>query len=176
LTFDHYHIREVCIDDLQQYFNLIKNNREWLEDFFAGTVAITQTIEETRIHLQDVIEKAKKKNYFPFVIIDSFANALISSIQIKNLDWNIPKGELGYYIDKKYEGKGIVTKAVSLIIDFGFNELKLNKIYLRTHEENIGSRKVAEKNNFQLEGIIRNDYKTTSGNLVDLMYYGLIRN
>jgi ribosomal-protein-alanine N-acetyltransferase len=34
---------------------------------------------------------------------------------------------------------------------------------------------VAEKNGFILEGIIRSDYKTTSGVVVDLMYYGLLK-
>ena len=94
---------------------------------------------------------------------------------MKNLDWNVPKAELGYYIDRKYEGKGITTKALTRIISFCFNDLQLSKLYIRTHEENISSRKVAERNGFTLEGTIRKDYKTTDGRLVDLMYFGLVR-
>jgi RimJ/RimL family protein N-acetyltransferase len=51
----------------------------------------------------------------------------------------------------------------------------MKKLFLRTHEKNIASRRVAEKNGFVMEGIIRNDYKTTSGVVVDLMYYGLLK-
>jgi len=122
-----------------------------------------------------VIEKATKKNYFPFVVVDNLSGKIISSIQVKSVDWNIPKAELGYYIDSDYEGKGIVTKATGHIIDYCFKELKMAKLYIRTHEINVPSRLVAEKNGFILEGVIRKDYKTTKGELVDLMYYGLIK-
>jgi RimJ/RimL family protein N-acetyltransferase len=47
-------------------------------------------------------------------------------------------------------------------------------VFLRTHESNVGSRKVAERNGFKVEGIIRKDYKTTKGEIVDLLYYGKI--
>jgi ribosomal-protein-serine acetyltransferase len=176
LKFDQYIIRQLTVDDLQAYFELIENNRKRLEDFFAGTVAITKTIEETETHLADIISKSEKKNYFPFVVIDSSSGKLAASIQVKNIDWNIPKAELGYYIDAAYEGKGIATKATSLIVDHCFNELKLTKLLIRTHQKNLSSIKVAEKNGFKLEGIIRKDYKTTNGELVDLLYYGKCNN
>jgi RimJ/RimL family protein N-acetyltransferase len=175
MKFDNYVIRQVTMEDLYDYFELIERNRGRLEDFFAGTVAVTKTLKDTRAHLSEVIEKAEKRNYFPFVIVDSSINKIIGSIQVKSLDWNIPKAELGYYIDEKYEGKGIVTGALSVIIDYCFNELKLIKVYIRTHEENVPSIKVAIKNGFVLEGNIRKDYKTTSGRIVDLMYYGLTK-
>ncbi len=173
--FDHYLLRQLQVQDLENYFSLIERNRKRLEDFFAGTVAITRTLEDTRIHLEDVISKAAKKQYCPFIVEDEHTGRIISSIQVKNFDWNVPKAELGYYIDEAYEGKGIVTKATALIIGYCFRELDLAKLFIRTHEANAGSRKVAEKNGFKLEGTIRKDYKTTSGRFVDLMYYGLLK-
>jgi len=175
MEFDQYTIRLLNQNDLQDYFNLIETNRKRLEDFFAGTVAITQTIEDTQQHVNDILSQAANKKYFPFVVIDTTNNKMVASVQVKNIDWSIPKGELGYYIDTAYEGKGIVTKATKLIIDHCFDELKFNKLFIRTHESNVPSRKVAEKNGFELEGIIRRDYKITSGQVVDLMYYGLLR-
>jgi RimJ/RimL family protein N-acetyltransferase len=175
MKFDHYNIRFLHEEDLNDYFELIENNRSRLEDFFAGTVSQTKTLEDTRNHLYDVLQKYHDRNYFPFVVIDESNGKMISSIQVKSIDWSIPKAELGYYIDSAYEGKGIVAKAVRLIIDYCFTELKLNKLYIRTHAENISSIRIAEKNGFTLEGIIRMDYKTSSGKVVDLMYYGLLR-
>src|SRR5687768_17403068 len=139
MTFDHYLIRFLTINDLDQYFELIDSNRKRLEDFFAGTVAITKTLEDTRIHLQDVVSKSETKDYFPFVVIDTNTNMPIASIQAKSVDWNISKAELGYYIDQEYEGKGIITRAVSLIIDYCFDEIKLKKLYIRTYKANIAS-------------------------------------
>ncbi len=173
MKFAGYTIRPVTMNDLPEYFRLIDTNRKRLEDFFAGTVAITKDIDETRTHLTDIVSKMEKRNYFSFVVVDDASGNLVASVQVKNLDWSIPKAEIGYYIDEKFEGKGIVTRATSLIIDYCFSELKLDKLFIRTHERNISSRKVAEKNGFLLEGTIRKDYRTTKGELVDLMYYGL---
>lgn len=175
MHFDHYTVRLLKEDDLQNYFRLIDTNRPRLENFFAGTVAITKTLEDTEAHLKDVVAKVSQKKHYPFVVIDDTTDMIIASIQIKNLDWSIPKGEMGYYIDADYEGKGIISKAVSKIIAYGFDELGLEKIYIRTYEGNISSRKVAEKNGLILEGTIRRDYKMTNGTIIDAMYYGLLR-
>ena len=176
MNFDHYAIRLARHSDLPAYFDLIERNRARLEDFFAGTVAITKTLDDTETHLKDVIAKVEQKKHFPFIITDADAgDRLIASIQIKNPDWTIPKAEIGYYIDAAYEGKGIISKAVSGIIAYGFEELGLARIFIRTYEGNVSSRKVAEKNGLIYEGTIRMEYKTTSGKIVDIMYYGMTR-
>ncbi len=173
-AFDNYTLRILREDDLEGYFHLIDQNRPRLEDFFAGTVAMTKTLEDTEKHIADAISKYEKRNYFPFVITDDASGKIIGSIQVKSLDWAIPKAELGYYIDAEYSGKGIITKSTALVIAFCFHELKINKLFIRTYEGNVASRRVAEKNGFVLEGFLRCDYKTTSGTLVDLMYFGLL--
>jgi ribosomal-protein-serine acetyltransferase len=173
-SFDHYTLRPVLEEDLQQYFDLIDNNRKRLEDFFAGTVAATKTIDQTKTHLSDVISKHQSRKFYPYIIADNLTGELVGSIQIKSIDWNIPKAELGYYVDSRYEGKGIITRGVSILVDFAFRELKMQKLFVRTHESNIGSKLVAEKNGFKIEGLIKRDYKTTKGEVVDLLYYGLL--
>ena len=175
MKFDNYLLRPLEKKDVQGYFELIDNNRRRLEDFFAGTVARNRTLEDTRIFVPEVIEKTAGRTYFSFVIIDTTTNTIVGYTDIKNIDWNIPKAEIGYFIDKAYESKGIISKAVTKVIDYSFNELKLRKIFLRTHESNIGSIRIAEKHGFQQEGIIRSDYKTTSGNIIDVIYYGLLK-
>jgi ribosomal-protein-serine acetyltransferase len=108
--------------------------------------------------------------------MDKSVSKPIGMLFIKSLDWRIPKAELAYYIDKEYEGKGIISKALNNVIEFAFSVLKLNKLYLRVAPDNKGSRKVAEKNSFKIEGTLRNDFKTYEGALIDLLYYGLINN
>ena len=64
--------------------------------------------------------------------------------------------EIGYWIGEPYWKKGIASKAVSLITEYGFNELLLNRIYTGVFEYNVGSMKVLEKNGFEQEGIFKN--------------------
>jgi len=174
MTFDNFTIRLLTIDDLDAYFHLVQQNRERLEDFFTGTVSKTKTFEDTKEFLLDIVQRTKDKTYFPYIIIDNSNRRIAGFIDLKNIDWNIPKSEMGLYIDKDYANQGISTKSFSLFCDFCFTEYKFQKLFLRTHHNNTFARRVAEKCGFEIEGTIRRDYKTTSGEVVDLIYYGRI--
>lgn len=60
--------------------------------------------------------------------------------------------ELGYWLAEPYWGKGIMTQAVLQMIDFGFKNLDINRIFARPYGSNLGSQRVLEKAGFQLEG------------------------
>lgn len=62
---------------------------------------------------------------------------------------------LGYYLDQQYNGKGYVSKAVELVIDFAFQELKLHRIEAGVMPSNTGSIRVLEKAGFTREGLSR---------------------
>ena len=57
-------------------------------------------------------------------------------------------------------------------MDYCFDYFQFKKIFLRTHHTNKSAQAIAEKCGFEKEGVIRMDYKTTSGEIVDLIYYG----
>jgi RimJ/RimL family protein N-acetyltransferase len=64
--------------------------------------------------------------------------------------------ELGLFIGlPSYWGKGYATEAEKLMIDYAFNSLNLNRIEAQIFAENLPSRRAAEKNGFQQEGISR---------------------
>jgi ribosomal-protein-serine acetyltransferase len=174
MDFEHYSIRLLETGDLLPYFNLVEKNRKRLEAFFAGTATRTKTFEDTRIFLNEILEKSIARVYFPYIIIDNRSNQLIGFLDIKNIDWNIPKAELGCYVDEAYAGKGIITNAFALFTSHCFTTYKFVKLFLRTHAGNTAARRVAEKCGFEMEGTIRRDYKTSSGEIVDLLYYGKI--
>ena len=82
-----------------------------------------------------------------------------------------------YYIamgETDLKGKGVSTQASKLILDYGFKELDLNKIYLFTETENIIAQKLFEKIGFVKEGCIRLDI-LSHGKFVDRYLYGIIR-
>jgi ribosomal-protein-serine acetyltransferase len=176
MKFDNYLIRQLSKDDTNQYFQLIENNRKRLEDFFVGTVSKTKTLKDTKMLVSEKLSQLKNKTYFPFVIVDINTQQIIGYMSVKSIDWNIFKGEFGYYIDEQYCGKGVTTKALLAMCNYFFNDLNFNKLFLRVHPNNLPSRKVAEKCGFEIEGTLRKDYKTSSGELVDLIYYGKLRN
>ena len=175
MQFDNYIVRQPKLTDLENYFQMIERNRPRLEDFFAGTVSKTKTYGDTEVFLADMMRRIKAKTYLPFIIIDSISQTIIGYVDVKNIDWNLPKAELGCYIDESCAGKGISKKALLLVIRHLFDDHGFNKLFLRTHQENQAARALAEACGFEREGLLRRDYKTTKGEIVDLIYYGLLK-
>jgi RimJ/RimL family protein N-acetyltransferase len=172
LHFDNYTIRPLEITDLEKYFNLVERNRKRLEDFFTGTVSKTKDLSATKNFLEELSAKRADKVYFPFILIDNNTNNFIAFFDLKNIDWTIPKTEIGCYTVENFAGKGLTTKAMQFFIDYCFNEYNFKKLFLRTHQSNTAAQHVAQSCGFEIEGTIRMDYKTTSGEIVDLIYYG----
>ncbi len=174
LTFKNFEIALLQPNDGESLFHLIDSNRARLEDFFAGTVSKTKTLKDTVNYCKEIQQRIEEKSYFPYMITDLNTNKFIGLVDVKNIDWNVPKAELGSFIDANYESQGIVTKASSLVVDFIVDEFKFIKLLCRANSRNKGSIAVILKNGFELEGTIRKDYRTTKGEIVDLNYYGRI--
>lgn len=82
--------------------------------------------------------------------------------------------EVGYWLGEEHWGKGIVSSALNGIIKYGFNELNLKRIFAAPFEQNIGSRRVLEKNGFILEGILRKSV-IKSGKIYNQALYAIIK-
>ena len=172
--FEHYTFQLFDPGKGELFFNLIKNNEDRLEDFFPGTLSENKTLADTQDYCESVVQRIANKSYFPYTIQDDRTGRLIGLVDLKNINWKVPKGELGYFVDRDYAGKGLISKAVGLLVDYLVAEYGFKKLLCRANDQNIGSIKVALKNGFELEGTIRNDHATTSGEVVDLNYYGRI--
>ena len=71
------------------------------------------------------------------------------------LDDDDVKGELGYWLGRQYEGRGIVTRACRRFLDHGFGQLGLHRIAIIAAVENARSRAIPERLGFTLEGVLR---------------------
>jgi ribosomal-protein-serine acetyltransferase len=63
--------------------------------------------------------------------------------------------EIGYWLGKDFQGKGLVTRACRALIDNAFTDLSINRIEIRCVPQNLKSCRIAEKLGFKLEGIAR---------------------
>ena len=173
IEFDNFNIADFDTQEAAAFFNLIDSNRSGLEDFFAGTVSQTKTLEDTIDYCTVIEQRVKDKTYFPHIITNK-QDEFIGLIDVKNISWDIPKAEIGYFVDSNYEGKGIISKALGGMVDYLIETYQFKKLLCRVSSNNQGSINVALKNDFQLEGTIRNDYRTTKGEIVDMNYYGKV--
>lgn len=82
--------------------------------------------------------------------------------------------ELGYWIGEPYWGQGIATNALSLLCNYAFGELKLEKLFAGVFEGNEASKRVLEKCGFELEGIARKAVFKNNA-LIDEFRYGKVK-
>jgi len=83
-------------------------------------------------------------------------------------------GELGYWIGVPHWNKGVCTEAAGRLIQYGFEELGLNKIYGRHLSANPSSGRVMEKNGLKIEGVQRQHFKK-DGVWLDITERGILR-
>lgn len=81
---------------------------------------------------------------------------LVGSIAINEIRANHKLGNIGYWVRKTAQGKGIAAEAVEAIAEFGFNLLGLVRLEIIAGVDNKASRRVAEKVNATCEGLARN--------------------
>lgn len=99
----------------------------------------------------------------------------VGTIGLLSIDRKNSKAE--YYIamgETSYKGKGIAKEASLLILQYGFETLLLNRIYLYTEVENVAAQKLFEKVGFVREGLIRQDI-LSHGKYADRYAYGYLR-
>src|SRR5687768_6551990 len=60
-------------------------------------------------------------------------------------DVYVKNAEMGYWLAEPFWGQGIITEAVKQMIDYGFKNFDITRIYARPYGPNIGSQKVLEK-------------------------------
>lgn len=82
--------------------------------------------------------------------------------------------ELGYWVAEPFWGKGIMTKAVLQIVEYGFKTFDMERVFARPFGTNIGSQKVLEKAGFILEARLEKTlYK--NGEFLDELIYAVRR-
>ncbi|SDI61733.1 GNAT family N-acetyltransferase [Chryseobacterium jejuense] len=84
------------------------------------------------------------------------------------------KAELGYWIGIPNWNKGYVTEAAKAIVNFGFEELELNKIYATHLIHNPASGKIMEKIGMEKEALLKQHVKHDN-EYFDLVMYSIFK-
>ncbi|MEI5907112.1 GNAT family N-acetyltransferase [Bacillus spongiae] len=118
------------------------------------------------------VEENIRKSYSAFIsredirlhIFRKSDDNFIGSTGFHRCDWEIPKVEIGYWIDTRYSGKGYMAEAVHRLTLFALDFFKANRIEIRCDDQNLASRRIPERLGYHLEGILRNDSVSVDDN------------
>jgi len=83
--------------------------------------------------------------------------------------------ELAYWLGEPFWGKGIISKVVPQMVDYGFANFDLHRIFGRAFGRNIASQKVLEKAGFNLEAKLKDAFYKNE-NFEDAYIYSILKN
>lgn len=129
-----------------------------------------KSMNETEQFLQKVVAEWAKDNpsFYEFAII--LDKKHIGAVSV-SLDKSKQEGELGWIINKLYQGNGYATEAAKAVVGFAFNHLKVKKVVAYCDYRNEASCQVMRKIGLSLE---RDDgtrrYKDSNKDIPEFMY------
>ncbi len=133
---------------------------------------VPKTIEEVKQFL--VPQKGVKE----IIILDIYHKAdkkVIGHIGLMFINWFNRNANIFYLIgEREYWGCGLASKAINTMLNYGFEELNLHKIYAQVMDPNIASIRVLDKCGFTLEGTFKEEYYI-DGVYHDLQRYRLLK-
>jgi RimJ/RimL family protein N-acetyltransferase len=107
----------------------------------------------------------------PFLIFERASGELLGACGLHRTEWETPKTEVGYWIRSSRAGQGFITEAVEALCGYAFAHLGALRVELVVDEDNISSRRVADRCRFHLEGTMRNERRAPDGTLRNTCVY-----
>lgn len=127
---------------------LLWRNQDKIRKWFINT----DVIQEDK-HLAWFERYMKLDNDFIFVILaKDLDNLPVGQISLYNINWEISRAEygrlmIGHPIAK---GKGYARQATALLLDFAFNTLDLNEVFLEVKSDNRSAIAIYESAGFSI--------------------------
>ncbi len=118
-------------------------------------------------------ERWRKGEAYVFGIIEKSSQAFAGCMGIHPIAEH-NRAEVGYWIGVPYWGRGLATSALRLLLQFGFEELKLNRVEAGHFDYNPASGRVMEKAGMRLEGR-RRGYIMHREQPKDALWYAILR-
>lgn len=168
-------VRRFREGDGEVLYELVQDNTSRLQDHFPKTVEALRDKDSTEWFVRERLADWLLQRDYSFGLWDNQSAKMIGMIRIFQIDWRVPKAELGYFIDKDFSGKGLMTESLRVVLRFAFHQLQLAKLIIRTATDNIASQRVARKCGFRREGDLRDDFCLPGGELADTVLLGLTR-
>ncbi len=141
-------LRKPEITDAQDFFELRSN--EQVMQYVNRPIA--KTIEDAQNLLTLILDKLKANEGINWTIALHIApHKVIGNIGIWQLQKEDYRGEIGYMLHPNYWRMGIMQDAITAVLHYGFNQMKLHSIEAKTSPLNIASALLLKKTGFLLE-------------------------
>jgi [ribosomal protein S5]-alanine N-acetyltransferase len=145
------------------------------EDFYRFMSIPIATPENTRVFLTERLADAAggATNAYTFAIEPNDEHRVIGSIRITTESDEHRSASIGYGLHVDWWGRGFMTEAARAVVAFGFESMKLHRIWAMADVENVGSWQVMERIGMRREGLLVHE-KCIRGEWRDTLLYAIV--
>jgi len=131
--------------------------------------------EDSRQFVQYAVDQQKEepRNHFELVIANKESGEIVGNCCIRITHPHHREGELHVIVRRADWGKGYGSEGIAAMLDFGFRELYLHRIYSMVDPEDVATARVLEKNGLKREGHFR-EHKWIKEDWRDTLYYAVL--
>lgn len=150
---------------------------EWKSDRGISKLIMSQFKKTTIVQAEKwIIKNSNDRSQKLFgIYLHSNDKKLIGISRLMFIDFESSVAELGIYIgEKKLQNKGYGSIALKKTLEYGFNILKINKIYLKVLTSNQRAINLYIKNNFKIEGHLK-DHFLCENFFEDVIYMAIFK-
>lgn len=156
-------LRYPRIEDAEAFFKILTEGKF---EFYYATIPESINLEREWIKKREY----KRSNNLEYNYSIIYNGDVVGGCEIRIFQDNPHIGELGYFIDRSLFNKGIVTEVVKKLEGIAFGELSLIRLEICMDPQNKASEKVAIKNNFIKEGLLKRAIKFEDNYYDNLLY------
>ncbi|MFV8271138.1 GNAT family N-acetyltransferase [Flavobacterium sp. GT2N3] len=162
-------LRRVDANDIKEIFAL-RSNPETMKYIPRP---LLKTDEEALEHIAMIDTKIETNEGINWAITFKDNPKLIGIIGHYKIKPEHFRAEIGYMLLPEYHGKGIISEAVKVAVQYGFKTMKLHSIEAILDPKNHGSAKVLEKNGFVKEAHLKEN-EFFDGQFLDTVIYSIL--
>ena len=146
---------------------------EWMHDPDINSIFSVDFASFTEKMAEEFVERSFSTENQHFAVVNS-QDEYQGTISLKNISAKDHNAEYAVVFRKQAHGTGISSAATKEILEYAFNNLKLERVYLNVLEENYRARAFYKKMGFIEEGVFRK-HKCIKGRLQDLYWFGILK-
>jgi ribosomal-protein-serine acetyltransferase len=155
--------------DAEELYALVEANRDRLARWMPW--AADQTLDGTLEFIRLTRRQVADNDGLQAAIVRG--GRIAGVVGFHRVDWQNRSTSMGYWLDERQEGRGIMTLAVRALVDHALLVWGLNRVEIRAAADNRRSRAIAERLGFREEGVLR-EAERVGERYLDSVVYGML--
>ncbi|MEC4819350.1 MAG: GNAT family protein [Scytonema sp. PMC 1069.18] len=133
------------------------------------------TEEETKNFLQTEIKAHRKRHrqHFALAVTLKENKQVIGACRLSISNPNKRESSIGFALARQFWGQGYATETAAKLLEFGFQQLNLHRIFALSDPQNHHSMRVLVKIGMRQEGYLR-EYEWIRGEWRDVLLYAIV--